>query len=394
MKIAVFTKSTTLHKNHGGLETQNKALCEGLVKRGHDVTVFSPKKELDFNEHEENGIKYVFVDAEYKNYILSSFNKDSWGRKSLEIFQQYNEKEKFDLVLGQSSAALSIVENKLKLGVKTVSISHGTTLSEFNTFIKNISSLKDIYWLVRNTQYFLRQYFGRQRKFVLHSDRVIAVSEYVKKALVAETFVDENKVTVIHNGVDGEIYKNEKEGRDIGGTVHLYFIGRIEKSKGILTILKMVAEIDRNIVLHVVGTGPCLEEAQALVAKNKIQEKVVFHGKMLHNEFIKEVHPDIFVFPTKRVEGFPMVIVESMFAGVPVVAFDWGGVPDAIEDTRTGFLIKADDSEDFMEKLVELIDNAELRKEFGKNSKEKAEKEFTVGKMIDKYEKVFEEILK
>jgi glycosyltransferase involved in cell wall biosynthesis len=394
MKIAVFTKSTTLHKGHGGLETQNKALCEGLSKRGHKITVFSPKKELVFNAHEENGVKYVFVDAEYRNYILSPFNKNSWMKKSLIIFEQYHEKENFDLVLGQSSAAESIVENKFKLGVKTVSISHGTTLSEFNTFIKNISSLKDIYWLVRNTQYFLRQYFGRQRKFVLHSDRVIAVSEYVKKALVSETFVDEKKVEVVHNGVDGVPYTVEKKDRDIGGLVHIYFIGRIEKSKGILTIIDIVNEIDRDVVLHVIGAGPCQKEAEKMVAKYKIQEKVVFHGKMPHSDFIKKVHPDIFVFPTKRVEGFPMVIVEAMFAEMPVVAFNWGGVPDAIEDERTGFLIKADDNEDFKEKLVKLIDNADLRKEFGKNSKEKAEKEFTVDKMIEKYEKVFEEILK
>lgn len=70
MKIAVFTKSTTLHKNHGGLETQNLALCEGLVKKGYYVVVFSPKKEIEKDFIEQNGVKYVFIDADYKGYIF------------------------------------------------------------------------------------------------------------------------------------------------------------------------------------------------------------------------------------------------------------------------------------------------------------------------------------
>lgn len=394
MKIAVFIKSTTLHKGHGGLETQNRALCEGLVKRGHQITIFSPKKELEVSAIEESGVKYVFIDADFKNYLLKSMNKNSWGKKSLEVFKEHHEKENFDLVLGQSSAAENIIENKIELGVGTVSISHGTTLSEFTTFFKNISSPKDIYWLIRNTQYFLRQYFGRQRRFVLHSDKVVAVSEYVKKALISETFVDERRVQVIHNGVDGKLFENEKEDRDVGGVVDLYFIGRVEKSKGILTILDVVKNIGKNVVLHVVGDGPCLKEAQEKVAKHGIQEKVIFHGKMPHYEFIEKVQPDIFVFPTQRVEGFPMVIVESMFAGIPVVAFDWGGVSDAIEDGKTGFLIKAGDNKDFEEKLVKLIDDPSLRKELGRSSKERAEKEFTIDRMINTYEKVFNEVLK
>ncbi|MBW6442098.1 glycosyltransferase family 4 protein, partial [Patescibacteria group bacterium] len=337
MKIAVFIKSTTLHKNHGGLETQNLALCEGLAKRGHEITIFSPKKELEKSNFEQNGVKYIFIDADYKGYILKKFKKDSWTKISPEVFEEIHEKENFDLVLSQSAAAESIIENKFKLGIKTVSIAHGTTSGEFTTFLKNISSVKDIYWLVRNTQYFFRQYFGRQRRYILHSDKVVAVSNYVKKSLIDETFVDDSRVEVIHNGINPSLFDIEKEKRNIGGIVNIYFIGRIEKSKGILTILDMVRDINRDILFHVVGEGPCLEEAKKKVGNYGIQEKVIFHGRVPHYEFIKKIQPDIFVFPTQRVEGFPMVLVESMFAGIPTVAFDWGGVSDAVGDGESGF---------------------------------------------------------
>ncbi len=88
MKIAAFIKSTTLHKNHGGLETQNKVLCEGLVKKGHQVTVFSPKRDLDVSGAEESGVKYVFIDAQYGRKIISGFKKDSWEKMSLKVFEK------------------------------------------------------------------------------------------------------------------------------------------------------------------------------------------------------------------------------------------------------------------------------------------------------------------
>ena len=130
------------------------------------------------------------------------------------------------------------------------------------------------------------------------------------------------------------------------------------------------------------------------MAKYKIQEKVIFHGKMPHYEFIKNVRPDIFVFPTKRIEGFPMVIVEAMFAGMPTVAFDCGGVSDAVIDEKTGFLVKEGENEEFKEKLVKLIDNFEMRQEMGKSSREIAEKDYTIDTMVDRYEKIFTEVLK
>jgi glycosyltransferase involved in cell wall biosynthesis len=83
-----------------------------------------------------------------------------------------------------------------------------------------------------------------------------------------------------------------------------------------------------------------------------------------------------------------------MFAGIPVVAFDLGGVSDAVADGKTGYLVKAGDNKYFKEKLIELIDDDKLRLELGKNAEEKAQREFTIDRMVDKYEEVFLEVTK
>jgi len=296
--------------------------------------------------------------------------------------------------LSQSSSAESIIENKNDLSVKVVTISHGTAASEYLTFVKNISSIKDLFWLVRNFQYFLRQFFGRQRRFINHSNKIIAVSNYVKKALIDETFVLEDKVVVIHNGIDPSNYEDYTIDEVDKGRIGIYFIGRIERSKGIFLILDIIKKIDLNYTLHVIGDGPDLEEAKRKAQSQGISDNVIFHGRYLHNEFIKLFKPDICVFPTKRVEGFPLVLVESMFAEMPVVAFDMGGVSDAVEDGKTGYLVKEGDLKEFRKKLIKLMEDSYLRLSFGKNAKEKAENEFRLDKMIDAYERVFGEVLK
>jgi len=82
MRIAFFIKSTTFHNGYGGLETQNRALCEELVARGHDILVFSPQRELKCETKYEKGVKYHFVPCVYR---LARFNKKNWFFKSRKI---------------------------------------------------------------------------------------------------------------------------------------------------------------------------------------------------------------------------------------------------------------------------------------------------------------------
>ena len=393
MNIAVFIKSTTFHKGYGGLEIQNKAVCEELVKRGHEITVFSPKNEIGFEEKVETGVNYAFVESQYKKYLLSTINPNSWYKKSLKAFKKYHADEPFDLIISQSVAAESIIDNKKEVGIKVITIAHGTPLSEFKTFFKNISGLHDLYLLVRNTQYFIRQYFGRQRKCILNSDKVIAVSKYVKKALVEETFCPEERITVINNGIDPKDVLDYVNEENKSGPVRLYFLGRVEKSKGILNLIDILKGLKKDFVLHVVGDGLDLAKAKEKVEKYGMSNKVVFHGRFFYGDFIRQFKPDIFLFPTQRIEGFPMVLPEAMVAGIPVVAFNLGGVSDAVDDGKTGYLVEAGDDKIFTEKLEDLIDNGEKRKEFGRNAKEKALKDFTLDKMIGEYEKAFREVL-
>jgi glycosyltransferase involved in cell wall biosynthesis len=99
----------------------------------------------------------------------------------------------------------------------------------------------------------------------------------------------------------------------------------------------------------------------------------------------------IFVLPTKRIEGFPVILPEAMLAGLPVVAMDLGGVREGVFDGETGFLINSGDFKSFEKKVELLVKDADLRQTLSENAKRKGRQLFSEAKMVDSY---LEEILK
>jgi len=88
-----------------------------------------------------------------------------------------------------------------------------------------------------------------------------------------------------------------------------------------------------------------------------------------------------------------MVLVEAMFVGLPIVVYDMGGVRDAVFDGETGFLVAPGDYAEFKNKILELLQNSDLRAQMNAKSLEYAKKNFTINKMVDDYEQVFKEVL-
>lgn len=395
MRIAVFIKATTFHDGYGGLETQNKSLCEGLVSRGHDVLVFSPQKELKFETKYENGVKYHFVPSVYR---LARFNKENWFYKSQEAFLEFHEEVPFDLVISQSSAGLGIIAAKKKYGVPIVSISHGTIIGELKTRLQDVTGIKGYLKLLRDTLFVLKVFFGRQRNFVHGSDKVIAVSSAVKEALINETFAAESKITVINNGIDAaKIKAAEAKEFDSKYEKKILYVGQIIKTKGLETLLKLANEAEFSSVgFEIVGSGEYLEDLKEKVHSLDISDRFRLHGKLPYEEvlsYFKAPNLSLFAFPTERVEGFPMVLVESLFAGLPVVAYDIGGVSDAVINSETGFLVEKGDYAAFKEKIKELLQKPELQKKLSEKCKMYAKSELTLQSMLDKYEVVFTEVI-
>lgn len=400
MNIAVFTKKTTLHKDYGGMETQNEILLKGLQKKGHEITVFSPNWELSSQEQTKDGIKFVLVDCVYRMGpvfgFFGTYQKNNWINKSYLAFKEKHNKNKFDIVLAQSSTGLGVIKRKEELGIKVVSIAHGTIIGEYQTFVASMNFPKDIVSFVQNTGFTLKNFFRRQRDFVHGSERIIAVSNYVKTALIDQTFVPDNKITVINNGIDHSKFVSAKKIESRGNK--LLYVGQIIQSKGLKDLYEMFLTAEfSGLNIDIVGGGDYFETLKNLVEKSDLGNRFNLVGKVSYNEVVNNyfLNPEYgaFLLPTKRHEGFPMVLVETMFAGLPTVAYNIGGVGDAVIDGKTGYLIKPKDHKEFIKKTLELISSKKLNLSMSKKSIEYANKNLTLDAMVNKYEKVLQEVL-
>lgn len=399
MRIAVFIKNTTLHPKFGGLETQNSVLCKGLVGRGHDVVVFSPKRDIQKDTAEQDGVKYIFVECKYKmGWVLGFFghlDKQNWVNKSVEAFLAEHNKLKFDVILGQSSTAVGLTKKKNEHKVPIVSIAHGSILSEYKTYLLEINSLKGLIKLIPNTGFAIKNFFTRQRDMVHGSSKVVAVSSFVKQRLIDETFTSDDHIVTIHNGIDPSHIKR-RNWAESNPPIQITYVGRMERSKGVhLLIDAMCDPRFKNVHLNLVGDGPYRLSLQVVANKLGLDSQVTFYGWLKPHEAIEKMSTsDIFVLPTLRVEGFPMTLVEAMFAGIPIIAADMGGIADAVSPGKTGYLVKSGDLVELKARLEDLVSNKELRKEFSSAALERANANYTVDAMIDKYMDVINEVIK
>jgi len=134
---------------------------------------------------------------------------------------------------------------------------------------------------------------------------------------------------------------------------------------------------------------------QAIIKKYRLETKVFNRGVIKGNEkekFLIEL--DIFVFPTfYPFEGLPLVILEAMAAGLPIITTSVGSIPELVIDGETGFIIGKNNPQAAADAIIKLIENLELRMNIGKAGRKRYEEYFTLDHNINRMIEVFNEVL-
>ncbi len=388
-KIAVITKNTTFNKSYGGLEVHTKALVD-LLSEDYIIDIFAPKRDLKNSEVTEGNKNFYFLDVEYRTGYFSDFQKNKWNQGLYNFFKDKFLENKYDLIISISSAGYPLLRKKNEFDCQFLTISHGTALSEYKSILNETRGLS--LSLLKNTPYFLYNYFFKQREFINLSDYVICVSDYVKENLIKETLCKNvSKFQTIFNGA--AIDETYEKNFDINGELKIIISGRVEVSKGIFVLLEAIKNL--QVKLYVAGEGNALLEAKKFVIDNKLSDKVEFLGKLTFDNlkyYYKE--SDVLVVPSLRVEGFPMSIIEGMSYYLPVIASKIGGNRDAVLESKTGFLIEPGDVKDLEEKLGYFNKYPEKIKEFGINSRNLVIQRFSIKGMIKEYKDVIKRLIK
>jgi glycosyltransferase involved in cell wall biosynthesis len=227
------------------------------------------------------------------------------------------------------------------------------------------------------------------RFIISNTVKATAVSGYIKDRLLSliddEEFRKEfeKKVVVLPMGVDTKKFyplKNvEQLKSEYGFTTSklILFIGRIVEKKGLQYMIRAMPKIlekEKDLKLLICGDGPLRNTMEKLSNELGVSNNIIFRGYITEKEKIDLMHlSDLLVVPsivtdTGDTEGLPVVIIEGLASGLPIVASNTGGINDIIVDNFNGRLVPQKDIETLAETVIELLSNEEERKRLSRNA--------------------------
>lgn len=329
-------------KTYGGTESVVYYLAEGLVKNGHDVTLFACEgssvsaklyskwnKQLDIVKGSPEDKKYQFDRVDH----IVSISKN------------------FDIIHNNDGILPILSESKFACPLITT-------------------------WHSPFSQYLIDH---PDEVPALEGTTFVSISDSQRKGLPKGKFI----ATVYNGTVDLNDYKFGQGGETLA------WIGRFNISKGVVDAIKIALQAKKKLILG----GSITSQKQVNYFNSNIKDRI--DDKNI--EFVGEVNVPqknkilgsscAFLMPIHWEEPFGLVIIEAMACGTPVIAYRRGSVPEIIEDGKNGFIVPENDIDD-MVSAVNKIDTIDR-----KYCRETVEKKFSIEKMIRGYESVYKKVI-
>jgi len=167
-------------------------------------------------------------------------------------------------------------------------------------------------------------------------------------------------------------------------------IAELHRNKGLeylVKAVKVVVERHPQVLCLIIGDGEDRAALTALIAALKLENHVYLPGFMGEAaEYLKAFN--VFVLPSRK-EGLPYVLLEAGSASLPVVATTVGGIPEIVEDMKSGILVQPKNSRELAHALTFMIEHPEERRKFGNALKERITTKFGLEKMLEAVEKLY-----
>ncbi|MDH5380087.1 MAG: glycosyltransferase [Cyclobacteriaceae bacterium] len=224
------------------------------------------------------------------------------------------------------------------------------------------------------------------------TDYVLSVSRQSREDLIKLYPVCEGKSRVVPNGI---LTGTDSDKRELGsGQFHVLHIGgfTFEKNhEGLLRIFAAFLQKKPEAYLHLVGDGPLKEDIEKFVSRMGLEDHVTFYGFVTDPlSFISGA--DMLVLPSV-IEGLPAVVLEAMYGQKPVVAYNVGGIAEAVSHNQSGILSAKDDEQSFVTAMHTLSNDPALRQSMGRRGRTIVEERFTMDRIAEQFMEVYEQIL-
>ena len=236
------------------------------------------------------------------------------------------------------------------------------------------------------------------------TDRFIAVCRAEREAFLAAGVGRPEQVQVVWNGVDVACFQHVQIDRAAWraalrvppDTLLITTICRLYRPRDFDTLLRafrLVSDDHPTVHLLIVGDGPLRPQVERQVEALSLTHRVTLAG---WRDDLPSVYAasDVYILTTWGWEGLPLTVLEAMAAGLPVIATDAGGVPEAVADGETGLLVARCDVDGLTRALRALIEHPARRRAMGAAGRARAEAHFTVERMVAQTTTIYKPLLR
>lgn len=335
---------------YGGIERIVAMLCDDLIDKGHEVTLFAAPGS-------KTKAKLISV---FDKPLLDAnipWSNPIWNLRNLSLATEMANKGEFDVIHSHLDLWTLFFHNLTK-----VPVLHTMHNPLYRT---NADANKD----------------DRLRLFTEEAERtnIVFISQSAKNQAMLE--FPEKRARIIYNGIDLSHFRFNEKGGD-----HFVWIARVNKHKGIENAITAAEKL--NVKLLLAGRiDPTQIEYFEIYIKPHLNEKIKYVGELTEEQLSDFYGPaKACLYPIEWEEPFGLVVAESMACGTPVIAYRRGSMPELIEDGKTGFVIDSDI--DLLTEAMKKVDQIDRRL-----VRRRVEEKFSKEKMVENYEKTYYEII-
>ncbi len=275
---------------------------------------------------------------------------------------------------------------------------HGVLADEYEQAKKNgYDSLRG-----RIANYFMARLAKQEAETAKNATLIVTISRYSLEKMKHFYNVDEWKVRIVPNGVDTEKFKplldRDAAKRQFGlrNEPCVLFVGSLIRRKGLPFLVEAAKKIVKEqpeTQFLIAGEGPLRNKWEKSIGSANLSRNFKFLGK-LNDEKLPALYgcADVFALPSIQ-EGQGIVLLEAQACAKPVVAFNIGGVNEAVRNGETGLLVKLGDTEEFADALLKLISDKVLQQKMGAVGRRFVVENFTWDICAQKMLRVYHEAL-
>lgn len=358
--------------NWGGAQQYVYTLATSMPEDTYDVVVVCGEGQILEEKLKGKGIKVYKLDSMVRDVKIFK----EW-KAFLELLSIIKKESPDVLHLNSSKmGGLGGLAGRLARVPKILFTAHAWAFNESRPWIQK-KIIMFLHWLT-----------------VIFSHTTLAVSRKTKKDIDSLPFM-RDKVFVVHNGIGKVDHVTKKTAQSIitkkTGTkptpIMIGTVSELHKNKGLNFLIEAVKDLDEEVSVYIIGDGEEMNSLENKIEKLGLENKIYLTGRIEDAKTLLKAF-DIFTL-TSITEALPGVILEAGLASLPIVATRVGGVPEIIENGKSGILISPSKVNEINIALKYLISKPEKRKEFGKEIKNSVEKNFSLEKMIERTKRFY-----